>query len=313
VESAGLASDAPLDGVPLRTPVNAEDRTIDVARAPRVARYLVEPGFFGTLGVTLLRGRLLDESDRGGSVASVVVNRALAETLWPGEDPVGKRIAIDPHAWTSWVTVVGEIENLRSEDLIPAPGPAVYIALAEQLTRETTLLVRGGPGLAPLTAAVRGIVRDVDPSVPVGVVRPLALIVRGAYGTAWVTMGLLAVLAALATTLAALGVHAALAQDFARRRREIAVRMALGAGRGSVTLRVLGAGLTAAGLGVVMGLVGSLLSAGALEGLLFGVSRADPGALALAAGTVLAAAVAAAAAPVLRASALPPAEVLREE
>jgi predicted permease len=313
VDAAGLASHAPLGGVPIRMPVNAEDRPVDVAEAPRVPRYAVDPGFFETVRVQLLGGRALDASDRGGRVSAVVVNRALAEALWPGQDPVGKLIAIDPHAWSSWVTVVGVVENLRSETITGAPGPAFYVSLAEQLERETTLLVRGRVALASLAAEVRRVVTDVDPSVAVGAVRPLPLIVRGAYGTAWVTMGLLAVLALLATGLAALGIHAALSHDVVLRRREIALRLALGAKRASVVGRVLAAGLLPTTVGIAAGLLVALLAGGVLESLLFGVRSGDLRALLATASTVLLAALAAAAVSALRVGGLPPAEVLREE
>lgn len=313
VEVAGLAGVPPLGGVPLYIPVNAEDRPVDVARAPRVALNAVDPGFFGALRVPLLGGRLLDPSDRWRGVSAVVVNRALAETLWPGEDPVGKRIAIDPHAWTSWVTVVGEVGDVRSEGLVQPPGPALYVSLAERIERETTLLVRGGPDVGTLAAEVRRIVRDVDPVVPVGAVRPLDLVVRGAYGTAWVTMGLLGILALLATTLAALGIHAALSHDVALRRREIAVRLALGAGRGAVIARVLAVGMAPTATGVAVGLVAAALAGRVLDGLLFGVSRLEPSVFAATGVAVLAAALAAAAVPALGVAALPPADALREE
>lgn len=314
VEAVGLASRAPLGGLPARTPVNAEDRPVLVAEAPRVARYAVDPGFFGTLGISAREGRLFDERDRTGDLRSVVVNRALAEALWPGADPIGRRISLDPHAFGVFSDrVVGVIDDVRSEELIGAPGPAVYLPLSRQLERETTLLVRGGPELATLAAEVQRVVAEVDGAVAVGAARSLPRIVRGAYGTAWVVMGLLALLALLATLLAALGIHAALSHDFAARRREIAVRMALGAGRGTVVGGVLAKGLAAAGAGVLAGLLLALLSGRAIESLLFGVSAGDPRAFAAAAVTVLAAALAAAALPVLGASGVPPAEVLREE
>lgn len=161
VEAVGLTSTAPLSGVPIRTPVNPEDQPVEVAEALRAARYSVDPGFFRALDVHVVSGRTLDESDRGEQVRSVVVNRALAARLWPGADPVGKRIAIDPHGWRDWVTVVGQVEDIRSEGLLDAPTPALYVALGERLEREATLLVRGGGELSGLAEEVRAVVREV--------------------------------------------------------------------------------------------------------------------------------------------------------
>lgn len=141
----------------------------------------------------------------------------------------------------------------------------------------------------------------------------MTAIVRSAYGTAWVTMALLTTLATLATTLAGVGIHAALSHDVARRRREIGIRLALGAERGVVARRVLAAGMLPAVVGVAAGAGVAALGGTLLDTLLFGISRSDPRIFVLTALTVLTAAAAAAAVPALRAASLPPAHVLNED
>ena len=311
--AAGMTSTVPLQELPTTTPVNPQGSEVDVSVAIQAARFAVDAGFFGTMGIRLEAGRLFGSTERGPEPSAVVVNRTLAEALWPGEDPVGRSISIDPHAWSRFVPVVGVVSDFRAESLVEPPRPAVFVSLHEWLERETSLVVRSEAAPAVLVPALRAAVREADSAVPVGEVRPLSGVVRDAYGTSWVTMGLLAALAGIATGLAALGVHAVLAHHVTRRRREIGVRLALGADRGRLVRRILGSGLASTAIGVVIGCVVAAAAARLLESLLFGVSPLEPVAFVLPAVGVLAVAAAAASAPAARAGRLPPAEVLREE
>lgn len=313
VAAAGMTAAVPLVRVPPTTPVNPEGAEVDVSRAVQASRLAVDAGFFETMGVRLEGGRTLGSTERGDEPTAVVVNRALADLLWPGQDPVGRRIAIDPHAWNRFLPIVGVVADLRAETLVDPPRPAIFVSLYERAERETTLVVRGSADAALLAPALRRAVSEADPAVPTGAIRPMSGVVRDAYGTAWVTMGMLSVLAALATVLAALGIHAVLANHVARRRREIGVRMALGAARGHLVGRILRSGLAWSALGVVLGGVAAALGGRVLRSVLFGVSGLEPRVFVLPALGVLAAASLASLAPAVRAGALPPADVLREE
>jgi predicted permease len=311
--AAGMTAAVPLDALPPETPVNVEGRVVPVGEAVQARRFAVDPGFFEVLALRVLDGRVLGSSERGSLPTAVVINRALAEALFPGGEAVGRRIAIDPHAWDRFIPIVGVVENLRAGSLVDAPGPAIYVALHEQAARETALLVRGESGPAGIGALLRNTVARVDPAVPVGSIRPLEGIVRDAYGTAWVTMGLLGALALLATVLAALGIHAVLTHHVARQRREIGVRLALGAQRAGLVARIMRSGVTSTAIGVALGWA---LAAGLvrlLRSFLFGVAGLAPWAFVLTAAAVVAAAVLAAWLPAMRAGRLPPAEVLRAE
>ena len=313
VEEVGLGEGVPLRDVPLAWPVNVEARPVDVGQAVTVPKHVVDPGFFRALDIRPLSGRLLDEGDRQRGASAIVVNESMARLLWHDSDPVGQRIAIDPHAWTRWITVVGVVSDLRSERLTGPTSPAMYVAFAESPVRETTLLVRSAGEVAGLSQAVRAVVQEIDASVPVRSTRPLPAIVRDAYATAWITMGLLTVLAALATALGAIGIHAVLANHVARRQKELGVRLALGAKPQELVGMVVRSGLGLAAFGIALGTAVAFGAVGVLESLLFGVSALGAWTFLFPAGTLLLAAMIAAAAPAARAAALPPARVLREE
>jgi hypothetical protein len=287
---------------------------VDQVDATSAEMHVVDPGFFEVMGLKPLQGRLLDSEDRLRGTSSVMVNQTLADMLWPGRSPVGQRIAIDPHMWGTFIPVVGVVPDIRANDITGPMGPAIYVSLAESPDRDVTLLVRtsrGGSGA--VIPAVRGVVTDVDPTVPVRSVMWMDDVVRAAYSTAWVVMGLLVLLAVFATLMGGLGIYAALTQHVAATRREIGVRMALGADPGRVVGGVVRSGLSIALVGIVVGSLAAAVCARVLESMLFGVSALAPVAYVAPALALGAAAVLAGWVPAARAGRLPPAEVLRSE
>ncbi|GMV06260.1 MAG: hypothetical protein AMXMBFR53_25360 [Gemmatimonadota bacterium] len=313
VEAVGLTGWLPLRAQAPTTPINPARAPVVPAQAVKAPMHLVDPGFFRAFGVEPLEGRLLGSQDRGDLPSAVVVNETLARMLWPEGGAVGQEIAIDPHAWMRWVPVVGVVPDLRSGSITGAVGPALYVALSESPARDVTLVIRARGDLGALGAQVRRTVADVDPLVPVRSVARMDDVVRAAYSTAWVVMGLLVVLAVLATGLGTLGIYAVLAHHVAANRRELGVRMALGAAPGTIVGEVVRSGLVVAGAGIASGCVAAALASRWLESLLFGVSTLAPWAYAAPAAALALAAALAAWAPAARAGRLPPAEVLRGE
>lgn len=313
VESVGLTGWLPLRAEAPPTPVNLRSAPVDPREAIRAPMHMVDPGFFDVFGVHAVDGRLLESTDVDLSRPSaVVVNESLARLLWPGEPAVGRMIAIDPHAWSSWTPVVGVVPDIRSGSISAPTGPALYVALAESPARDVTLTVRtsgAGAGAAELRRAVV----EADPLVPIRSISGMESVVRDAYRTSWVVMGLLTVLAGLATGLGAIGTYAVLAHQVARSRKEIGVRMALGARRGRVVGRVVRSGLLLTGIGIAAGSVVAAFSTRFLESLLYEVSALAPSAFVAPIVTLSIAAVLAATIPAVRAGRLPPAEVLKEE
>jgi predicted permease len=314
VEAVGLTGWLPLRAQAPTAPINLESAPVLVrAESVNAPKHYVDPGFFTTLGIEPLAGRLLNSDDRAMGPSAVVVNETLANRLWPNGNAVGQRIAIDPHAWESWLPVVGVIPDIRSGDITGPIGPAMYVALAEAPTRDITLVVRTSGDPAGVIPVLQRTVSEVDPLVPVRSIDPMQYVARSAYSTSWVMMGLLIVLALLATGLGVLGIYAVLAHHVALTRREIGVRMALGAQPEVVVGGVVRSGLILAGIGIVIGNVAALWSTRFLESLLFEVSALAPWAFILPAVALSLAAALAAWVPAVRAGRLPPAEVLRSD
>ena len=314
VTGVGLTGWLPLRKDAPPTPINLESDPVDPREAVRAPMQKVDPGFFAAMEIQPLEGRLLDPTDLDDEAPSaIVVNESLARLLWPDGSAIGQRIATDPHAWESWAPVVGVIPDVRSGSIAGPIGPALYVALAESPARDVTLVVRTDGRVESLINPVRDAITNADRLVPIRTISSMSDVVRAAYATAWVMMGLLLVLAALATGLGAIGIYSVLAHHVALNRREIGVRMALGAEPGSVVGGVVRSGLTLAGMGIIGGTVGALLGSRYLQALLFEVSALSPLAYLAPAVGLLAAAALAAWVPAVRAGRLPPAEVLRGE
>lgn len=316
VVSAGWVSRLPLRDTQMEAGLNLESTPVDPREAFKAAMHRVDPGFFEVFGVEVLDGRAIELRDVAlDSPSVVVVNRALADALWPDGDAIGQRVAVDPHAWDRFVPIVGVVDDVRARDLSGPTEPAFYLSLAEQPSMEMTLVLRtaGGADAASLGPDVRRLVAEVAPLVPVRSVSDMPDVVRAAYATSWVLMGLLGLLAVLATTLGALGTYAVLAHHVAANARALGVRMALGAPRGRVVAGVVRSGVTWAAVGIVLG-CGAAVWAGRF--LRAAVVDAAPLSAATFVGPVavlLGAATLAAWVPAVRAGRLPPAEVLRSD
>ncbi len=322
VEAVGLTGWLPLRAQAPKTPINLQSAPMDPRESLNAPMHMVDPGFFEVLGVEPLEGRLLGSEDRTGMAnnpgagtemgpSAVVVNKTLADMLWPDGNALGQMIAIDPHAWDSWAPVVGVVPDIRSAEITGPIGPALYVALAESPSRDVTLIARTSTAPADLIPMLRRALRDADSLVPIRAIVSMNDVVRTAYATSWVMMGLLMVLAGLASGLGAIGIYAVLAQHVALNKREIGVRMALGAAPRVVVASVVRSGLILAGVGIATGSIAAALSTRFLESLLFGVSALSPWAFVAPGAALAVAAVLAAWVPAARAGRLPPAYVLR--
>lgn len=313
VRSAGLTGWLPLRRPAPPTPINLRSDPVDPREAVRAPMHRVDSGFFAAMDVEPVAGRLLDERDRAMIPSAIVVNESLARLLWPDGTAVGQMIATDPHAWDSWAAVVGVVPDMRSGEIAGPSEPALYVSLAESPARDITVVARTSSPSPATMSALRRAVREVDPLVPIRSVATMDDVVRSAYSTAWVMMGLLTLLAALATGLGSIGIYAVLAHHVALNRREIGTRMALGAPPAVVVGGVVRSGLALAGVGIVIGCLAAAASTRLLESLLFGVSSLAPEAFLVPALALTLAAGLAAWIPAARAGGLPPAEVLKSE
>jgi predicted permease len=245
---------------------------------PMLVRTVVSPDYFRAMGIPLVRGRGLSATDRDGTPAVAVVDELTARRLWPNADPIGQRFR--PVWVTPWITVVGVVGSVKRDSLSSPGEVGVYMPMGQRgafnFPTQMTLVVRADADPRALAGQLRAAVSAIDPSVPVGTVRPLRELVTGSAGRARFTMVLLATFAAVAVTLGAVGIYGVVAYAVARRTREIGVRMALGARAGDVLGMVLREGSALAAAGVALGLVGALAASRVLAGFLFGVTPNDP-------------------------------------
>jgi predicted permease len=241
---------------------------------PEPAIRMVAAGYLEILGVRLLAGRGLTEADDADAPPVIAVNEAGRRRFFGGADPVGQRINL----WGADRLVVGVVGNERVNGIALESPPAVYLPLAQVPVANGgyTLLIRAAGDLPTLVPAVRRVVRELDPALPLFGIEPLATTVAASLGQQRFTMTVLGVFAAVALILAIVGVHGVLSYTVSQRAREIGVRMALGADARSVRSLVVGEGvwLTASGLG--LGLVGAFALTRVLTTLLYGVGPADP-------------------------------------
>jgi predicted permease len=266
--------------------------------------------YFRTMEIPLVEGRVFNDSDRDRSLQVAVINQALARRDWPGANPLGRRFHFVGD--DTWRTVVGVVKNANYSTLGEAPQPCVYLPLRQNLAGGMTLYLRSQGDPAALLPAVQREVRALDSNIEVSDARTGAMLIAQVLWGPKVGVALLGVFGSLALALAAVGLYGVMAYAVSRRRREIGLRMALGATRGSVLRLVVGDGMKLVGWGVVLGLGISLALGRALSHMLFGISSADPASLASAGAVLFVVAMAACYFPVRAATRIDPMNVLRE-
>ena len=277
------------------------------------------PGYFKTMGTTLLKGRLLTTADREESPPVVVINDTMAERYWPGQDAIGKRFQMGGIGTTRPpMTIVGIVRTSRHNAVVEEPRAEMYLPHA-QLPQSV-----GGPGRGlaivvkteqdPLTAItpLREIVRSIDPNLPLADVRSMEDITARALAAPRFAAWLLGLFAALALTLAAIGTYATISLLVAERAQEIGIRIALGAERSTILRWVLGEGLTLAAAGIAFGVIGALLVSRALETLLYGVQPLDLLTFTMVPIVLVVVAALASLTPARRAASMDPATALRQ-
>jgi putative ABC transport system permease protein len=293
---------------------------------PTIGYRLVSHDYFRTLGVRRLAGRTFEPSDQAGSPGVAVVNQAMARRFWPGGSPVGKMIWLGPpeHMVSSLLpqgfrfprlTVVGVVADERFEALDTPPDPEVYQLYAQSTETSPVLYltVRSTREPGAVVADLRNTLREVDPAMPLAEIATAGELVRESSAKRRFGAVLVTGFAGLALALSLVGVYGVAAQFVGQRRRELAIRLALGAAAGSVVRLVLREGLMTALAGAGIGLGVALALAGLMRDVIFGVSTVDPATYVASAGVLLAAVVLATFIPARRASRLPPAEVLGGE
>ena len=275
VQSAALGWGLPFEGQSNYDGYLIEGRVVPASgNEDQTYQVGVSPGYFTTLGIPLVYGRDVEPSDDTTSIPVALVDQTLANRYWRGAGALGKRIRVTGD--TTWFTIVGVVGALRDDDASTLPAPHLYVSLAQQGSGRVSLAVRTtGDG----AAAIRGVLHaigDIEPSIPLDMVRPLSSFIDQSLATRRLTQLLLAAFAAIAVLLAAIGIYGVMSLSVAERRREFGVRLAVGAAPGALVRLVLRDGARLAAFGVILGVAGALVATRWLASLLYEVSPTDP-------------------------------------
>jgi predicted permease len=320
VLEAGIGSMVPLREGDFQLEIKAEGVALDPDLPTPLADFrTATPEFFRATGIPVLAGRDFEATDdeAGGLVA--ILNQTMARRLFGDRDPIGQRVA-----WTGevlqfipltgdWRTVVGVVGDTRSNALDAEPNGAMYQPFAQVEVFAGSLVVRAQGDPASLLVSATRVVRDVDPSVPIGKVGTLAQLREESVTAQRINALLVSGFGIVALLIAAVGLAGVLGFSVSQRTSEIGVRMSLGARPGQVRAMIMSEGGALVGIGLVLGAVGSVLASRVLDGLLFGVAPRDP--VTLGAVALIMAAVGALATwvPAVRASSIQPVVALRSE
>jgi predicted permease len=273
----------------------------------------VSPAYFRALGIPLVRGRLFDDRDAPDAPHVAVINESLARSRWRDADPIGATIEFgNMDGDLRPLTVVGVVGDTREYGLEQPARPTLYVDLMQRPAFSVTVVMRSSADPRGITAAARTILREVAPDVPPRF-RTFEQIYAASLGSRHFNLTLVAVFAGTALVLAAGGIYGVMTYTVTRRRREIGVRMALGASRAQVFRSVLGQGLTTTAVGVAAGIAVALGLTRTIESLLFGVKPTDPVTFAAVVGVLALVAILACYLPARRATNTDPMEALRQE
>ena len=268
------------------------------------------PGYFETVRIPLLRGRDFADSDTTTAPAVMIVSRATARTFWGDEDPIGRTVR--RVADGKDFTVIGVVGDVRSTTL-NRESPALYYSAGDRTWPLMDVVVRPAGDVAPVLAAIRQKVREMDPELPLSNVRPMTEWVATSAAQPRLNATLLGVFACVALLVAAIGTYGVLAYSVSQRTKELGLRMALGADRGGVLRLVVREGMTVGVCGILAGVAAAIAMSRALSALVFGVSVWDPATYVAVAGVLTLVALASCFVPAVRASRVDPMIALRME
>jgi putative ABC transport system permease protein len=314
VESAGTTNFLPLVkenqtvGIWLDSqPVHSNDTKIILDNR------VVSPDYFRAMGVPLIAGRFFERTDRANSPRVAIVNDTFARQYFPRGDAPGKRVTMDLGSGTWTGEIVGVVGSFREASLAEEPRGELFTAYAQTTVPGSTLVVRSTGTTAEVVNAVRGAIATVDPDVAVYDVRTMKQQVDDSVAQSRLRSALLAVFSIVALILASLGVYGVIACSVAERKKELGIRIALGARPSEVRSMVLGQGLKLTFIGLALGLAGAAAATRLIEGFLFGVSASDPLTYAATCAVFIGVALLASYLPARRAMRVDPMTALREE
>jgi predicted permease len=277
VSSAAMISMLPIQGCCMSGAFTIDGRAPETepGRVPGAEFRVISDGYFRTMRVPMRDGREFSPADDESVPRVVIVNEALARRYFPGESAIGKRV----HAWSRRPsTIVGVVADVRSTGLDKEVEPELYLS-ARQVpgwVGTMTFAVRTQAAPASYSPAIRRIVRDVAPTQSVFQMMTMETVIAESVQGRKLILVLLGVFAAMALLLSAVGVYGVMSYGVSQRRREIGIRMALGARRAEISRMVLGHSVRVATIGLAIGVAIALAATGVLESMLFNVGKRDP-------------------------------------
>jgi putative ABC transport system permease protein len=313
VSSAGLIAGWPFSPAMRSGPVATEPTRLDPASQPMAGRFTVDGGYFGALRIPLLRGRTFNAGDRPGTTPVVILGESLADKLWPGGDPVGRHVHLDDAPDAPWHTVVGVVGDVRENLDEEAQPNQFYVPYSQDTRRFFWVMARTAAAPSAVISGMQQALREIDPTHALAEIALMSDLVASRWARPRFLATSLTAFGAFAVALALFGLYSIISYAVTQRRRDIAIRMAMGAAPDEVVGWFVQRGSMVVTAGVVLGLLGSRLLSGVLESQLFGVTSLDLSTYAGAAVLLGAVAVAAVWLPARRAAGTDPMQVLRQE
>jgi predicted permease len=320
---SGAKDSALFSGLPPVRPPNDNDTKIE-GFVPKPGGPLqnvefyqvVSPGYFKTMGVRLIAGRLFNDRDGPNAPKVAIVNETMARTFWGNQSPIGRRLRPWYDTTQSWWTVVGVVGDVKNAGLEKPTGTELYLPYqqAQAMGEDSAYIaVRTSGDPSAVVSEVRHVVHSLDPTLPLAHIRSMDSVMSAAQSRPRFLALLLTLFSIVALTLAAVGIYGVISYSVAQRTREFGIRMALGAQRGDVLRLVLGEGMTLALAGVGAGVITALGLTRLMASLLYGIKPADPATFALVSVVLFAVAFLACYIPARRATKIDPMTALRYE
>ena len=315
VEAAGAVSALPLSGQGSSGTTTIDSQSVRLEdTTPEADLRVVTPDYFKAMGISLVRGRFFDARDSDTAAPVAMVDESLAQTYWPNQDPIGKRLHMgDRQSKAPWATIIGLVRHVRNRTLEARSRVEVYWPESQRPFGAMTLAVRTTGNPMNLVPTIQREVSAIDPDLPVYRVNTMTEVMGDSLERRRLALILLAVFAGLALLLASVGIYGVTSYGVAQRHVEIGLRMALGADRGQVLGMLIRSGLATIAIGLGLGLAMALFLTRLMSGLLFSVRASDPLALGGAAVLLMAAALLAIFVPARRATKVNPMVALRYE
>ena len=311
VAAAAYTDHAPFNPQILRTAFTEDADPTNPRNGHAMPFVVAQPGWFSAAGMSLERGRDFTDHDDAQAPMVAVVNQAAADELWPGKDPLHHHLK---YLLTNWnIEIVGVVNTVKFQSLGEDPQPIVYAPMKQQQMPGAVLWIRtkGSPDQA--ITGVRNALQSIDATLPLRNVRPVSFFLEQSLAAPKLGAELLGGFGVLALVLASMGTYGVMAYSVSQRTQEIGIRMAMGAQRSDVMRLIVGGGMAMVGVGVLAGLVFSMMLTNRMHGLLYGIGMFDPASFLGMAALLVAVALVACSLPARRASRVDPMVALRYE